>query len=89
MAKPELVTVGWAYGVAEAGLAISLLEASGIKVFPHCWYTATFQWHLTHALGGVELQVPAAQAENALDLLAGFQPTSRPRNRLLCLLFAG
>lgn len=80
MKNSELATVGWAYGQADAALAVALLGASGIKVFPHSWYTASVQWHWTHALGGIELRVPASQAPHAIALLADRPSARRPRS---------
>jgi len=82
----ELIAVGWAYGQAEAALALGLLNASGIMVFAHSWHVLSVQWHWTHALGGIELRVPVSQAAAALELLDGFQVTPRPRSLLRRLL---
>lgn len=75
----ELVTVGWAYGMPEAALALSLLKSHGVRAFPQSWYTLTMHWHLTHALGGIALCVPASQRGVALEILADFEPTRRKR----------
>lgn len=88
MKQSELVTVGWAYGQAEAGLAMALLDAAGIEAFPHSWYTASVQWSLTHALGGIALLVPAGQAGEASDLLAAHPIARRPRSLLQRVLTA-
>lgn len=88
MSNPSLVTVGRAYGGSVAALAMAMLESSGIRVSPHPWHTLAVSWHLTHALGGIELQVPASQAEHAAAILADFQVTRRPKNKLLFLLFS-
>lgn len=74
------MTVGRAYGVADAALAEAMLSAHGIKVFPDIWYSHSMQWQLTHAFGGVELRVPVSMAGDALDLLADFQAEPRPRS---------
>jgi hypothetical protein len=79
VSQSDLVTVGWAYGQAEAALVSALLGASGIGVFPHSWYVASVQWHWTHALGGIELKVPASQAGDAIALLAACPIARRPR----------
>lgn len=88
MQNSEMITVGRAYGTAEAALAMSMLEAYGIKVLPPSWYHMSVNWHLTHALGGIELRVPAAQTGDALEILAGFQVTSRPKSLLRRLFVA-
>lgn len=77
--QPGPVTVGWAYGMAEASLALSFLEGQGIKTFPQTWYMLTVDWSLSHALGGMELCVPASQRAAAETLLADFGPTRRRR----------
>ncbi len=87
MQNSEMITVGRAYGTSEAALAMSMLEAYGIKVLPPSWYHMSVNWHLTHALGGIELRVPASQAGDALEILAGFQVTSRPKSLLVGLFF--
>jgi len=84
----DFVTVGWAYGQADAALAVALLGSAGIPAFPHTWYVASVQWHWTHALGGIALQVPAAQAADAIALLADNPIVRRPRHWLWRLLVA-
>ncbi|MEQ9607150.1 MAG: hypothetical protein RLN99_05725 [Kiloniellaceae bacterium] len=79
MTQSELTTIGWAYGQAEAGLAMAMLGASGIRVVPHSYAMASVQWDLTHALGGIALQVPAGQAGDAAAILAGQSMMRRPR----------
>lgn len=74
------MTVGRAYGVADAALAEAMLTAHGIKVFPDIRYSHSMVWHLTHAFGGVELRVPVSMAGDALDLLADFQADPRPKS---------
>lgn len=88
MKQSELVTVGWAYGQWELGMAMALFEASGIRAFPHPWYTVSLQWSLTQALGGIALQVPAAQADEAVALLAAHPINRRPRPLLRRVLTA-
>lgn len=73
------MTVGRAYGVADAALAEAMLTAHGIKVFPDIRYSHSMVWHLTHAFGGVELRVPTSMAGDALELLADFQ--AEPRSK--------
>ena len=77
--QPELVTVGWAYGMPEASLALSLLESHGIRAFSQSWYMLTVDWTLSHALGGIALCVPASQRSAAMEILADFVPTRRRR----------
>jgi hypothetical protein len=80
--------VGWAYGVSEAALAQAFLNAHGIRTFKHSWYHATMNWGLMHALGGIAICVPLAQADDAFAVLAGFEISRRPRSLLRRLLAA-
>ncbi len=73
------MTVGRAYGLADAALAEAMLTAHGIKVFPDIRYSHSMAWHLTHAFGGVELRVPVSLAGDALELLADFQAEPWPK----------
>ncbi len=77
---PDFATVGWAYGMSEAALAVSVLEAAGVQVLPHTRHMASIAWHQTHALGGIELRVPASQAALASDVLASLQ-SDKPRRK--------
>jgi len=86
--ESELTTVGYAYGQPEAALALARLEAYGIRTFAHSWHTLALSWQWTHALGGIELRVPAAQAEDAAAILASLEMSRRPRKRWLFLLFS-
>lgn len=88
MRNSDFVTVGWAYGQAEAALAMALLGSAGIRVFPHTWYVASVQWHWTHALGGIALRVSTDQAADAITLLTEYPITSRPRRWTRRLLAA-
>jgi hypothetical protein len=86
-----MIVVARAYGVAETALAVALLDAHGIKVFAPSWYTASMQWYWTHALGGIDIWVPASQAGSALEILAEFpishRSTTSVRRRLILLAF--
>ncbi len=86
MKTSNLVTVGHAYSGSTAAQVKAMLESSGIKVFAHPWYMQALQWNLTHALGGIELQVPASQVELAEVILADVEMTSLSRSRLFLLL---
>ena len=63
-------TVGWAFGMAEAALAVSVLNSAGIYVLLHSHYHASVALQYVTALGGVELRVPSSQAEDAIALLS-------------------
>jgi hypothetical protein len=84
----ELITVGRAYGQSEAALALAMLNASDIMVFAPSWYTASMAWHWTFAVGGIELRVPASQADHATEVLAGFQVAPCPKSASRRLLVA-
>lgn len=86
MKTSNLVTVGRAYSGSTAAQVMAMLESSGIKVFAHPWHMQAMQWNLTHALGGIELQVPASQVELANVILADVEMTSLSRSRLFMLL---
>jgi len=53
----------------DAYLAKGKLESEGIKVFLKNEYTIGVQWLYSGALGGVKLDVPKSQAQQALDIL--------------------
>lgn len=72
----SLVTVCSCFSVEEAYVLKNLLEAEGITVFLADEITTGFAWHLSNAIGGVKLQVPAEQADRAAALLA------KPEHRL-------
>ena len=72
ISKPSaFATAGWAYGVLDMALAVSLLESEGIYVLQHGYFHATNAPHYATALGGVELRVPLSQVDLARELLAG------------------
>jgi hypothetical protein len=84
----DLITVGWAYGQAEAALAMALLGGAGIKTSPDPWYFASVRWDWTHAFGGIALRVPSDQSADAVELLAANPIVRRPRHWLWRLLMA-
>ncbi|WP_261842254.1 DUF2007 domain-containing protein [Aliamphritea ceti] len=54
----------------EAHIARAKLECAGLTPFIADEHTINMQWLYSNAMGGVRLQVPQAQAEAALELLA-------------------
>jgi hypothetical protein len=80
VAQSNLITVGRAYGLADAACAMAVLRAAGIHVYPTNWYIFSMAWHLTHAIGGIELRVPASQALDASGILADFAAPTRPKS---------
>lgn len=86
MTTSGLVTVGRAYSGSTAAQVMAMLESAGVAVSTHPWQMQAIRWDLTHALGGIEIQVPVSQVERAAAILADVEITSRPKNRLLMLL---
>ncbi|WP_404403539.1 hypothetical protein [Pelagibacterium halotolerans] len=66
----DLVTIVRGYGASETQVIVAYLSAYGISAVPFHAHTAAVAWHLMHAIGGVEIKVPAAQVEEAMALLA-------------------
>lgn len=64
-----LETIATFRDVPAAELARSRLEADGIRAVLLDVHYVSMNWHLSQAVGGVRLQVPAAQAAAARDLL--------------------
>lgn len=72
-AEADLVTVAQFWNPIQANLVRSLLESEGI--FVHMWgeHLGTAHMFLSVASGGVRVQVPAAQAEQAKEVIAAFE----------------
>ena len=66
----ELVTVATFEVLPPAELTCARLKAAGIPAFLADAETVYMDWALGNALGYIKLQVPRAQAEKALTLLA-------------------
>lgn len=64
-----LVTVETCTGPIEAHLAKGRLEAEGIPAFVVNEHHVWANWTLSHALGGVRIQVASSDAENARRIL--------------------
>lgn len=64
-----LVTIAQYRDLPEAGLAKSKLEASGIACFLDNEYTVGANWLYSNALGGVKLNVPDEDAEEAKAII--------------------
>ena len=56
--------------LAEADLMAGMLQASGLEPQVRDEYAAGLNWHNIPAMGGVRLEVPAEQQEDAQELLA-------------------
>jgi Putative prokaryotic signal transducing protein len=65
----ELVTIRTYAGLAEAMFARSLLEGAGVECFLTDENTFRINWLYTPMLGGMRLQVRAADVEDAAALL--------------------
>lgn len=64
-------TIAWVYSQSELAVLLSLLAHEDIYVLPIGRGHASVAWGNTIALGGIEVRVHAAQAEDARKLLAG------------------
>ncbi len=65
----ELVTVRVFTNVPEAQVACTALVAAGLEASLRDEHVISMQWLYSNAVGGVKLQVPAEQAEEARALL--------------------
>ena len=65
-----LQTVGWYYHPIEAEIAKGMLESMGFNPFLHSQNHAWANWTLCIALGGIRLQVPHWQAQEAIEVLS-------------------
>lgn len=68
-----LVRLAYAYSPSEVALMISALEGAGFDVFAPGFHMAANAQHLSVALGGVPIMVPASQADEAAALLAAIE----------------
>ena len=64
-----MITIRTYFNVSEAGFAHSLLESRGIH--PFLLGENAFTLESVGAMGGIRLQVPEAEAEEAKGILAG------------------
>lgn len=65
----RLVTIAQYRDLPEAGLAKSRLEAAGILCFLDNEYMVGLNWLYSNALGGVKLNVPEENAEEAREII--------------------
>jgi hypothetical protein len=68
-------TIAWVYSQSELAVLLSLLANEDIYVLPIGRGHASVAWGNTLALGGIEVRVHMAEAENARGLLAGIDRT--------------
>lgn len=71
MERPNdrLVTIATGYGMAETAVTCSFLRAYGIHTTIPSAHIVSVNWHLTVAFGGMEIQVPERQRQDAKLLL--------------------
>jgi len=72
-----LVTVASFDSVLDADYWMMQLEAEGLHVVAADRETVTMAWYLAGALGGLKLQVPAEEVEQARAILAEREPSPR------------
>jgi hypothetical protein len=70
IAKSPYVPLDRYLSLAEADLMWGMLRAGGLEPRVRDEYAAGLSWHYIPALGGVRLEVPAEQWEDAQDLMA-------------------
>ncbi|HTH46960.1 MAG TPA: DUF2007 domain-containing protein, partial [Candidatus Limnocylindria bacterium] len=69
----EMVTVARHFNAAEADLAAAWLESAGFDVLRHSEHSGVVEG-FPATVGGIRIQVPADQAEDARTLLASGAP---------------
>src|SRR5262245_16711811 len=69
-ASGDYVPLDLYLSLAEADLMRSMLEAAGLEAQVRDEYVAGLSWYYIPAMGGVRLEVPADQWEEAQELLA-------------------
>jgi len=74
ISKPDWTTVDLFFHPTDAYIAAGKLDAEGISVFLLGINHASADWLISIALGGIRLQVPASQVDEALQLLAEIEP---------------
>jgi hypothetical protein len=67
-----MTTIATLYELSQAFLLRSMLEANNIPAFIPDENTIQTDWSLTHALGGIRVQVPDEFQEKAKSVLAEF-----------------
>ena len=74
-ASDRFETLAWVYSQSELAVLLSRLAYEDIYVLPVARWNASVDFGLTLALGGIELRVHPAEAEEARVLLAGIDRT--------------
>ena len=75
-AQRNLVTIRRYRDLSEAIVARSMLESAGIGVYLRDENLVRLDWQVSNFIGGIRLQVDAADEQNALELLS--QPVQDP-----------
>lgn len=73
--SPDFETVAWVYSQSDLAVLLSRLAHEDIHVLPIARHNAGVDYALTTALGGVEIRVHAAEAEQVRLLLADIDRT--------------
>ena len=73
-----LVVIATFRDVFSANLAKSIIESAGILGFLRDEHIISIQSLYSNAVGGVKLEVPASQAETAIQLIQNVQPEAPP-----------
>ena len=73
---PRLVTVGRYRDLPDADIARSVLESAGILAYLQDEHVVRLNWALSEVIGGMRLQVEAADVQAAVELLR--QPVPEP-----------
>lgn len=66
----ELVCIGYAYGAAPVAIVTASLAGAGIPLFRQDYHMGHVAQHLSIAMGGMRLQVPAAHGDEARAFIA-------------------
>lgn len=78
----RLETVAMVFRPAQLLVIQSVLRQADILVCPIGYHHLTNQWPIALALGGIELRVPEAQADDARALLESLPPLSLPAHQI-------
>jgi hypothetical protein len=73
----DFQTIATFWNPNEAQLARALIEAEGVQVVLMGYEAISSDWLLSNAIGGVQLQVPQAQVDYAVNILEDSGPFGR------------
>ena len=81
--NPDWTTIDRFFHPTDAHIAAGKLESEGIPVFLLGINHASANWLLSNALGGIRLQVPASQVDDARQILVQIaELSSEDENRM-------